>query len=66
VAQGFFIHGFAHDGDKWPLQARSGIHPSSPVRAGGRPMRVESEYRRHGTLAYLAAYDVHRAHVTGQ
>ena len=28
-------------------------------------MRVESEYRRHGTLAYLAAYDVHRAHVIG-
>jgi hypothetical protein len=28
-------------------------------------MRVENEYRRHGTLAYLAAYDVHRAHVIG-
>ena len=28
-------------------------------------MRVESEYRRHGTLAYLAAYDVHRARVIG-
>jgi hypothetical protein len=28
-------------------------------------MRVESEYRRHGTLAYLAAYDVHRAQVIG-
>ena len=28
-------------------------------------MRVESEYRRHGTLAYLAADDVHRAHVIG-
>ena len=26
-------------------------------------MLVESEYRRHGTLAYLAAYDVHHAHV---
>jgi hypothetical protein len=26
-------------------------------------MRVESEHRRHGTLAYLAAYDVHRAQV---
>ena len=32
---------------------------------GRQPMRVESEYRRHGTLAYLAAYDVHRAHVIG-
>jgi len=28
-------------------------------------MRIESEYRRHGTLAYLAAYDVHRAQVIG-
>ena len=28
-------------------------------------MLVESEYRRHGTLAYLAAYDVHHAHVIG-
>ena len=28
-------------------------------------MQVENEYRRHGTLAYLAAYDVHRAHVIG-
>lgn len=29
-------------------------------------MRVESEYRRGGTLAYFAAYDVHRAHVIGR
>jgi hypothetical protein len=29
-------------------------------------MRVESEYARGGTLAYLAAYDVHRARVTGR
>ena len=28
-------------------------------------MLVEAEYRRHGTLAYLAAYDVHHAHVIG-
>ena len=28
-------------------------------------MLVESEYRRHGTLAYLAAYDVHHARVFG-
>jgi len=26
-------------------------------------MRVEGEYTRGGTLAYFAAYDVHRAHV---
>ncbi len=29
-------------------------------------MLVESEYLRHGTLAYLAAYDVHHAHVIGR
>ena len=28
-------------------------------------MLVESEYRRHGTLAYLAAYDVHSAQLIG-
>jgi len=28
-------------------------------------MRVESDYRHHGTLAYLAAYDVHHAQVIG-
>ena len=29
-------------------------------------MRVEHEYGRGGALAYLAAYDVHRAHVMGR
>jgi hypothetical protein len=38
-----------------------------PLPAGPRrPTRVESEYRRYGTLAYLAAYDVHRVQVTGR
>ena len=32
----------------------------------GAPDAVEFEYRRGGTLAYLAAYDVHRAQVIGQ
>jgi hypothetical protein len=32
----------------------------------GRPMRVESEYTRGGTLAYLVAYDVYRAQVIGR
>jgi hypothetical protein len=31
----------------------------------GRTRRVEFEYRRHGTLAYVGAYDVHRAHLMG-
>jgi transposase len=51
--------------EKLSVQARSRIHPSRPPGPGRRPMRVESEYRRHGTLAYLAAYDVHRAQVIG-
>jgi DDE superfamily endonuclease len=51
--------------DKPGVQARSRIHPSRPPGPGQRPMHVESEYRRHGTLAYLAAYDVHRAQVIG-
>jgi transposase len=51
--------------EKPGVQARQRIHPSRPARPGRRPMLVESEYRRHGTLAYLAAYDVHQAQVIG-
>jgi hypothetical protein len=51
--------------EKPGVQARHRIHPSSPPGPGRRPIRVESEYRRHGTLAYLAAYDVHHAQVIG-
>ncbi len=51
--------------EKPGVQARQRIHPSTPPGPGRRPMRVESEYRRHGTLAYLAAYDVHHAQVIG-
>jgi len=51
--------------EKPGVQARERIHPSRPPRPGRQPMRVESEYRRHGTLAYLAAYDVHQAQVIG-
>jgi transposase len=51
--------------EKPGVQARSRIHlplPPGPRRA----MRTESEYVRCGTLAYLAAYDVHRARVIGR
>jgi transposase len=51
--------------EKPGVQARHRIHPCTPPRPGHRAMRVESEYRRHGTLAYLAAYDVHHAQVIG-
>jgi hypothetical protein len=43
--------------------------PSSDATAdnhrhqGWAPRRVEFEYRRGATLAYFAAYDVHRAEV---
>jgi hypothetical protein len=59
-------HDYVLSADEKPgVQARSRIHRTSPAGPGRRPMRVEREYRRHGTLAYLAAYDVHRARVIG-
>jgi hypothetical protein len=51
--------------EKPGIQVLSRIHaglPPGPHRAG----RYEFEYRRNGTVAYLAAYDVHRAHLTGR
>jgi transposase len=51
--------------EKPGVQARRRIRPSVPP-GPGRPMRVEAEYARGGTLAYFAAYDVHRAHVIGR
>jgi transposase len=50
--------------EKPGVQARHRIHPNAPPHPH-RPMRVESEYQRRGTLAYLAAYDVHQAQVIG-
>jgi len=46
--------------EKTQLQALGRRHPTVPI-ASGRPTLVEFEYRRHGTLAYLAAWDVHHA-----
>jgi transposase len=51
--------------EKTQLQALSRRHPDLPP-APGRLRRTEFEYRRGGTLAYLAAYDPHRAHVIGR
>ena len=51
--------------EKTQLQALSRCHPDLPP-APGRSRRQEFEYRRGGTLAYLAAYDPHRAHVIGR
>ena len=51
--------------EKTSIQARSRIHPTSPP-GPGRAARVEHEYKRRGALAYLAAWDVHRARVFGR
>lgn len=51
--------------EKSQLQALHRRHPDLPP-GPGRVRRQEFEYRRGGTLAYLAAYDVHSGHVMGR
>ena len=51
--------------EKSQLQALGRRHEST-APARGRPMRVEFDYRRGGTLAYLAAWDVHHAKLFGR
>jgi transposase len=51
--------------EKSQLQALSRRHRDLEA-APGRLRRVEFEYRRGGTLAYLGAYDVHRAALFGE
>lgn len=51
--------------EKTSIQARCRCHPTLPP-GKARWMRVEHEYDRGGALAYLAAYDVHRAYVSGR
>jgi transposase len=50
--------------EKTSIQARCRCHPTLPPGVSRR-MRVNHTYERGGALAYLAAYDVHRAHVIG-
>ena len=50
--------------EKTSIQARKRIAPSTPP-APHRTRRVESEYERKGSLAYIAAWDVGRAKVFG-
>jgi hypothetical protein len=52
--------------EKTSIQARARRHPTQPASGGGCPMRVEHEYERKGALAYLAAWDVHRARLFGR
>ena len=51
--------------EKTSIQCRCRCHPTLPP-GRARSMRVEHEYDRGGALAYLAAYDVHRAQVMGR
>lgn len=50
--------------EKTSIQARKRIHPGT-APASKRCRRVEFEYERGGSLAYLAAWDVRRAKVFG-
>ena len=51
--------------EKTSIQARLRCHPSLPP-GPDRPMLVEHEYERGGALAYIAAWDVHRAKIFGR
>jgi len=51
--------------EKTSIQARHRRHPTRPA-SPRHPMLVEHEYQRRGALAYLAAWDVHRAKVFGR
>ncbi len=51
--------------EKTSIQARSRCHPTLPP-GKARTMRVNHDYHRRGAVAYLAAYDVHRAKVYGR
>jgi hypothetical protein len=51
--------------EKTSIQARQRCH-ATLAPASTRDMRVEHEYDRGGALAYLAAWDVHRAKVFGR
>ena len=50
--------------EKSQLQALARCHPGLPP-GPGRPRRLEFEYERGGTLAYMGAYDVHAARLIG-
>ncbi len=51
--------------EKTSIQARCRCHPTLPPDRA-RTMRVNHDYDRGGAVAYLAAYDVHRATVFGR
>jgi DDE superfamily endonuclease len=59
-------HDFVISSDeKTSIQARIRCHPTLAA-APRRALRVEHEYDRGGALAYMAAWDVHRAKIMGR
>ncbi len=51
--------------EKTSIQARIRVHETQPA-IPGKPMRIEHEYERGGSLSYLAAWDVRRAKIFGR
>jgi len=51
--------------EKTSIQARVRCHPTVAANSQ-HPMLVEHEYERAGSLAYIAAWDVHRAKLFGR
>lgn len=51
--------------EKTSIQARIRCHPTIPANSR-HPMLVEHEYERGGSLAYITAWDVHRAKLFGR
>lgn len=51
--------------EKTSIQARHRIHETIPPKPD-QAMKLEFEYERMGALAYIAAWDVHRAKVFGR
>lgn len=51
--------------EKTQIPVRSRRHPITPPMPG-HAMRVETDYTRHGTCTYVAAWDVHRAMLFGR
>jgi len=51
--------------EKTQIPIRSRRQPIMPPTPG-HAMRVETDYTRHGTCAYIAAWDVHRAALFGR
>lgn len=51
--------------EKTGMQAKEQLGPHVPPRPG-YPARTDYEYRRHGTLSLIAAFEVHTGRVFGQ